>query len=187
MEKKEKAPKMVTCKHCGAEIAAGAKTCPKCGGKNKKPIYKRAWFIILVVLVVIGGISGMGSSDTGSNTSSTDTESSTEQKIEYKKYDVGELMNDLEENASKASDKYTDQYVEITGRLSNIDADCAYIDVVDSSDEWAILGVQCYTRYDDDIKAKVKELSKDQIVTVKGKITDVGEVMGYSLDIEKIK
>lgn len=27
--------KMTICKHCGAEIAAGAKTCPKCGGKNK--------------------------------------------------------------------------------------------------------------------------------------------------------
>lgn len=35
-----KEPKMVTCKHCGAEIAAGAKTCPQCGGKNKKPFYK---------------------------------------------------------------------------------------------------------------------------------------------------
>ncbi len=26
-----KEPKMVTCKHCGAEIAASAKACPKCG------------------------------------------------------------------------------------------------------------------------------------------------------------
>lgn len=25
-----KEPKMVTCKHCGAEIAASAKACPKC-------------------------------------------------------------------------------------------------------------------------------------------------------------
>lgn len=33
--------KMTTCKHCGAEIAASAKVCPHCGGKNKPPIYKR--------------------------------------------------------------------------------------------------------------------------------------------------
>lgn len=37
--------KMTTCKHCGAEIAASAKVCPQCGGKNKPPIYKRWWFI----------------------------------------------------------------------------------------------------------------------------------------------
>lgn len=93
----------------------------------------------------------------------------------------------MSSDSFKASDKYTNQYVSITGRLSNIDADCAYIDIVDSSDEWAILGVQCYTRHNEKIISKVKELNKDQVITVKGKITDVGEVMGYSLDIDKIK
>lgn len=48
-----KEPKMVTCKHCGAEIAASAKTCPKCGGKNKKPFYKNPLLIALVVIVII--------------------------------------------------------------------------------------------------------------------------------------
>ena len=46
--------KMKTCKHCGAEIAASAKICPNCGGKNPKPIYKRVWFIILCILVLVG-------------------------------------------------------------------------------------------------------------------------------------
>ena len=32
--------KLTTCKSCGEEIAKSAKTCPKCGGKNKKPIFK---------------------------------------------------------------------------------------------------------------------------------------------------
>lgn len=45
---------MKSCKHCGAPMAKTAKTCPTCGGKNKKPIYKRVWFIVLVVLVVLG-------------------------------------------------------------------------------------------------------------------------------------
>lgn len=50
--------KMTTCKHCGAEIAASAKVCPRCGGKNKPPIYKRWWFIVLVVLIVLSAIGG---------------------------------------------------------------------------------------------------------------------------------
>ncbi len=54
-------PKMKTCKHCGAEIAKSAKVCPNCGGKNKKPIFLRWWFIALVVLILIGMIGGGGS------------------------------------------------------------------------------------------------------------------------------
>lgn len=64
--------KMTTCKHCGQEIAASAKTCPHCGGKNKPPIYKRAWFIALVVIVVLIAIgSAGGSSSSGSTSGST--------------------------------------------------------------------------------------------------------------------
>ena len=35
---------LITCKHCGQVIAASAKTCPHCGGKNGKPVYKKWWF-----------------------------------------------------------------------------------------------------------------------------------------------
>ena len=52
--------KMKTCKHCGAEIAKSAKVCPKCGGKNSKPIFLRWWFIALVIIILIGAVSGGG-------------------------------------------------------------------------------------------------------------------------------
>lgn len=45
--------KMIKCKSCGADIASSAKHCPSCGAKNKKPIYKRVWFWILVVVLLI--------------------------------------------------------------------------------------------------------------------------------------
>lgn len=45
--------KMTKCKSCGADIASSAKHCPSCGAKNKKPIYKRVWFWILVVVLLI--------------------------------------------------------------------------------------------------------------------------------------
>lgn len=51
---------MITCKHCGQEIAASAKTCPHCGGKNKKPFYKKVWFWILIAVVLIAVISSQG-------------------------------------------------------------------------------------------------------------------------------
>lgn len=52
------ANKLTTCKSCGAEIATNAKVCPNCGAKNKKPIYKRWWFWVIVALVLISVIAG---------------------------------------------------------------------------------------------------------------------------------
>lgn len=50
--------KLVKCKHCGARIAATAKTCPQCGGENTppKPAYKRLWFKILIAMFVLAFI-----------------------------------------------------------------------------------------------------------------------------------
>lgn len=51
MSKKQK---MVLCRNCNAAIAKKAKICPSCGVKNKKPFYRRWWFILLVIAVGIG-------------------------------------------------------------------------------------------------------------------------------------
>ena len=50
--------KLVKCKHCGAKIAATAKTCPQCGGENTppKPIHQRLWFKIIAVMFVLAFI-----------------------------------------------------------------------------------------------------------------------------------
>lgn len=180
--------KMTTCKHCGQEIAASAKVCPHCGGKNKPPIYKRWWFIAIIVIIVLAAIGGSGSSDSSGSTSSTATSktavssSSSEVAIEYTAYTVTELSEDLDSNALKAADKYKGQYVELTGRLSVIDSNGKYISIVDSTDEWAITGVQCYIKNDEQ-KQLVMDMSIGDEIVVKGKITDVGEVLGYFLDM----
>lgn len=180
--------KMTTCKHCGQEIAASAKVCPHCGGKNKPPIYKRWWFIAIIVIIVLAVIGGSGSSDSSGSTSSTATSktavssSSSEAAIEYTAYTVTELSEDLDSNALKAADKYKGQYVELTGRLSVIDSNGKYISIVDSTDEWAITGVQCYIKNDEQ-KQVVMDMSIGDEIVVKGKITDVGEVLGYFLDM----
>ena len=180
--------KMTTCKHCGQEIAASAKVCPHCGGKNKPPIYKRWWFIAIIVIIVLAAIGGSGSSDSSGSTSSTATSktavssSSSEAAIEYTAYTVTELSEDLDSNALKAADKYKGQYVELTGRLSVIDSNGKYISIVDSTDEWAITGVQCYIKNDEQ-KPVVMDMSIGDEIVVKGKITDVGEVLGYFLDM----
>lgn len=186
---------MKVCRVCGKPVAKSAKVCPNCGAKQKG----NKLLIIIGVIVVLGIIgAAMGrnekkdtniapqtAEETAKETTDAATETATEE-ITYTEYDMSELMDDLENNAAAANEKYKGQYVALTGRLSNIDAQGSYINLTDSNDQFAIQGCQCYVRGKQEISDIVKTLSKDDIITVKGKITDVGEVMGYSLDIDEI-
>ena len=187
------------CKHCKSEIPKAAKICPNCRKKQGMP----KWLIVLIVIVllaIIGSAAGGSGSksaeqtkttsnvsdDASAETTTTKQNTSDEAAISYTAVDVSTMMDELKDNAMKAEDKYNGQYLEITGKLSNIDSKGKYIDLVSDSDDFAIMGVQCYIK-DDDQKEKVMEMSKDQIVTIKVKIKDVGEVMGYSADIQEIE
>ncbi len=50
--------KLIICKACDGQIAANAKSCPHCGAKNKKPFYKKAWFWVLVVVILFATAGG---------------------------------------------------------------------------------------------------------------------------------
>ncbi len=58
---------LTQCKVCGKEIAANAKTCPECGAKNKKPIYKKWWVWVIAAFIIVGSMS-MNGNDTKNNT-----------------------------------------------------------------------------------------------------------------------
>lgn len=77
--------KLMKCKSCSNEIASNAKFCPGCGAKNKKPIYKRPWFVVIaffVIIGVIGGTYGGDSSKTNSTTTGAEQEVSQTQQLE---------------------------------------------------------------------------------------------------------
>ncbi len=95
------------------------------------------------------------------------------------------LMEDLKSNALNASNNYKGKYVEVTGKLSNIDSSGKYFGITPMNNDFAIIGVQCYIT--EEQKAAVSKLTIGQKVTVVGAITDVGELMGYSLRVESIK
>ncbi len=61
-----------TCPHCGESLSPKAAACPKCGEKFKKPLFKRVWFWILIVVLVagIGGALGGGKSGGSSGSAS---------------------------------------------------------------------------------------------------------------------
>lgn len=180
--------KLTNCASCGAEIATSAKTCPQCGAKVKHPVTKKWWFwalLVIVVIGIIGGVSGGGKSSTGPDT--TKQPSGTEQPISYTHYNVTELFDALSTNAMKAQSDFKDQYVEIEGYLSVIDSDGKYIGVGASPDDYDyfLQNVQCYLKTDEQ-KQQIMDISSGAPITVRGKITSVGEVLGYFMNIDSI-
>lgn len=163
--------KMKTCKHCGQPIAKSAKKCPHCGGKNKKSIlmYVLIFFVLFGVVGALGGGDSEEPGDTGN--------------IEYTIVSVAELNDALENNAAAAKDTYEDTYVEVTGILGNIDSDLSYICI--DEDKWDLKGVQCFIQNEEQEEI-VKTLQSGQQVTVRGKVTEVGEILAYLMDIKEI-
>lgn len=174
------------CKYCKTEIPADAKICPQCRKKVKGG--KLKWVVIaLIVIIGVGGAAG-GNSNSDSSSPKSNSSSSTkevEKTIEYTPASVNDMMAELNDNALSASDKYKGQYLEITGKLSNIDSSGKYINLT-PDDQFAIIGVQCYIKNDEQ-KSKVASMKTGDTVTLKGKCKDVGEVLGYSLDIDEIE
>ena len=152
--------------------------------KVKKPIYKKWWFWLIVVIVVVA-ISSSSNDTNTTNPTSSSTSTESNETIEYTVVDIDELEDALTNNAAAAKDKYKGKYVEIKGRLGTIDADLKYISLLSITDEWDFSGIHCSIKNNEQ-KEVVKTLSKDQTITIKGKITDVGEVLGYYLDIIEI-
>ena len=75
--------------------------------------------------------------------------------------------------------------MELTGVLSNIDSGGAYFTLDPLDGRFTFIGVQCTITKDQ--QATVVNFTKEQQVTVVGTITNVGEVMGYTLKVESIK
>jgi hypothetical protein len=236
----------LVCSNCGTENVNTAKFCSECaeqlGGKSqpkqqpkqqprqqtktniktssdvKKPIYKRVWFWLLIVFVVIPfsfiffigmlvGIVDVASE--GSIEEVTQIEKRVDKELEslVKELDeetqkvveieeekpkepkyvvtVDKLMEDLRSNALKASNTYKDEYIELTGVLSTIDSSGKYITLREINNEWAFITVTC--NISSEHFDSVMEFEKGQKMTVFGTITSVGEVLGYSLKVDKIK
>ena len=106
-------------------------------------------------------------------------------EITYKKVSIDTLEKDLENNAASAKEKYNNQYLEVSGKLGTIDSDLKYISLDSTKKSIDLKGIHCSLK-GDEIKNKVKSLKKNQKITVRGKITDVGEVLGYYMDAYEI-
>lgn len=201
------------CKHCQSEIPKKAKVCPQCRKKQKGGILK--WIVIgIVVLAIISAAAGGGGSKKSAPAKKADattqeapkketadipatqevqeeapaeaaeTEPETE-TVEYISVTADELVDALDSNAMKAQNDYKNQYLEISGKLGTIDSNGAYIDV-DSNKDFDFTSIQCYLKTDEH-KDVIMNKTKGDPVVVRGYCKDVGEFLGYSIDVDNVE
>ena len=168
---------------------------------SQKPFYKKWWFIVIVVLAVflVVGLAA-GGDDTGTQEPSSSNQETSQNNqeasqntpsssttITYEKVDLQTMLDELNENALRAEQKYQGKNIEITGKIASFDSDGSYITIeATTADKWNFDTVMCYIKTQDQ-KSFLLEKSKGDVVTIKGKVTQIGEFLGYSLNITEIQ
>lgn len=169
----------------------------KAYAKASRPWYKmkRTWAAGIVALVVIGSLLSQGGSGTtaapapGTTTSApaageAASKPAAAEKAKPLVISSNKLLDDLDSNALKAANIYKDKYVQVKGKVVGIDSSGNYFSVGRTDDEMTFINVTM--NIEDEHRAKVAEFDDEEIVTVTGTITDVGEVLGYTVDVESI-
>lgn len=174
--------------------------------KQKKPLYKRPWFIILAVIAVIGfARSGLlkplpnkeykrQTVQPAENTAQESPEQSgqtaetpqvqPEEEHEYQICIADDLFEALKNNALNAKNTYNGQYIELSGVLNNMDSDGAYFGV-GAFDQSVYDSVTCSIKNEEQ-KNIIAGFSTGDMIIVRGKITEVGDILGYYMDVDEI-
>ena len=137
---------------------------------------KKGTKILIGGLVLVGVISAVGGNGEDKTKTSNNSKVEVKEEVTYTAIDMNTLMDDLESNPASAKNKYEDQYFEVTGYVDVIDSDGKYFSIRDDN-EYSIVGLQVSVDKED--KDFINNLQIGQQITIKVKITDVGEVLGY--------
>lgn len=176
-----------TCSKCGTIITEKRiNKCPNCGAKISTPFYKKWWFWVIIVIFVIAIISGSGNnSDPSSSTSSNSKVDVVEKN--YEEIDLQTMLDELNENALRAEKTYQNKNIKITGKIATFDSDGSYITIEPTNaNEWNFDTVMCYIKKDSQLDYLLTK-SKGDAVTIKGKVISIGEVLGYSINIDEVE
>ena len=98
--------------------------------------------------------------------------------------EIGDMIEDLEKNALRASKKYSDKQILLEGVMSSIDASGKYFVLTDGA-ATSFRGCTCKIKNDKQLE-KAADIDVGDKVYVLGTITDVGESLAYFMDITEI-
>jgi len=140
--------------------------------QEKKPFYKRMWFIVLIVVFVLYLIGSSASDTSQMSQTPTDTVNTPTkpQQREAIKVTAQQLVQEYEDNEVSADAKYEGNLVQVSGIVDSIGKDILdspYITL--KGKQYSINRVQCmFSKRDAAILATV---SKDESITLEGTLT----------------
>ena len=179
---------LVNCKACGKEIGKGVKKCVNCGADQRNFFVKHKIITGILVLVIIGIGSAMGSGGKSNTTTAPNSSvavATQQPKATPMVVTADKLVADLKGNPLNASETYKGKYIEVTGQLASIDSDGKYFSISPMNDDFSFTNILCNITPEQ--KATVSKFTSKQKLTVTGTMTNVGEVLGYTMKVESIK
>ena len=139
-------------------------------------------FFAVFFLSAVYSVVSNGDSTTAPNASTT----AQQKQVTYYVADAATMIQELQNNAAATSKRYKGQYLKVSGVLNVIDSDMRYISI--APNQYSIQGIHCTLKRNDKAQENyVMSLSKGQWVTAYGKITDVGEILGFTMDVDKFE
>ena len=140
---------------------------------------------VVIIGVMIASCAGGSKDQGGKPAASSSSNAKQEQAKTYADADINVLIRD----AAAANKNYKGKDVKIVGGiLGNIDSDLSYISIDGTNRDFSFLHVRCSIKSKNkELQDAVLKLKKGQAVTVYGRVTDVGDMMGYYLDLDKVE
>ena len=144
---------------------------------------------VVIIGVMIASCVGGSKDQGGKPAASSSSSAKQEQAKTYANADINVLIREAKTNAAAANKNYKGKDVKIVGGiLGNIDSDLSYISIDGTNRDFSFLHVRCAIKSKNkELQDAVLKLQKGQAVTVYGRVTDVGDMMGYYLDLDKVE
>lgn len=197
------------CPECGNVCYNSSRQCPSCGATLKNSGRKKsgcatsiaAFFIVSLSIFGFATFMGMLFEDAPPNsgnaiitnqssnkiptTKRASNVTKKEPEIEYITCDIKEMYETLNANAMRAESIYQDMFVQITGAIDVIDSDGEYFTIRSPDERYSWDTIHC--SFENNAQRDIfMDKNVGDIVVVYGKITSIGEILGYSLSIDSL-
>lgn len=100
-------------------------------------------------------------------------------------YTADELLQELSSNALRAQKTFLNQYIELTGKITSFDSSGAYFVLGPTGDTYYATPITCIIS-DETLLDTILEANIGDVATIRCQVTDVGEFLGYSVNILEI-
>lgn len=99
------------------------------------------------------------------------------------------MLTEAESNGAAANKHYKGKKLKILGgHIQNIDSGLSYISIDGNAASFSLIHVNCkIDANNQELQDSVIELKKGENVVVYGTITEVGDIMGYTMELDKIE